>query len=86
VRNGTVMKEYRNEGMVDCTVSMPGVYRVQVFQDRTMLPFFHTRHFPWILSNPIYIYLSPRVYAYTRGPQQDPAWLQSHLRKRSSSL
>ena len=47
-------KVYALKG-VDFTVNKPGVYRVQVFQDRIMLPFFRRRSFPWILSNPIYI-------------------------------
>lgn len=59
VRNGAIVREYRNEGSFECIVSNPGVYRVQVFQDRIMLPFLHRYHFPWILSNPIYLYREP---------------------------
>ncbi|MCL5034856.1 MAG: hypothetical protein M1395_07110 [Bacteroidetes bacterium] len=56
VRNGTVVKTYNNVGSIIFPVSTPGAYRVQAFQKRTMLPFFIKRSFPWILSNPIYVY------------------------------
>ncbi|MCL4540682.1 MAG: hypothetical protein M1469_10795 [Bacteroidetes bacterium] len=56
VRNGAVIKTYNDVGSISFTVSSPGAYRVQAFQKRTMLPFFTKRSFPWILSNPIYVY------------------------------
>lgn len=56
VRDGKVIRTYEDIGSVTLTVSTPGVYRVQVFQHRVMLPFFTKRSFPWILSNPIYVY------------------------------
>ncbi len=56
VKDGKVIAVYRNAGSISMAVDMPGVYRVQVFQKRTMLPFFMKRLYPWILSNPIYIY------------------------------
>ncbi len=56
LRNGKVIGSYHNVGSVGIAVSTPGEYRVQVFQRRMMLPFFMSRAYPWILSNPIYIY------------------------------
>ena len=56
LRDGKVIGSYKNVGAADLVISAPGVYRVQAFQKRTMLPFFMKRSFPWILSNPIYIY------------------------------
>ncbi len=56
VRDGKVIRTYENVGSIMLTVSTPGVYRVQVFQQRVMLTFFTKRLFPWILSNPIYVY------------------------------
>lgn len=55
VLNGKMIKEAVNTRTVNITVDKQGAYRVQVFRDRVMLPFFQERHFPWILSNPIYI-------------------------------
>ena len=56
IRNGAVFREFRNVGTVQVPVSEPGVYRVQAFQHRIMLPFFMKRAYPWILSNPIYLF------------------------------
>jgi hypothetical protein len=56
VWNGQVIATYNNVGSIDLPVVHPGEYRVQAFQKRVMLPFFMKRAFPWILSNPIYIY------------------------------
>ena len=56
VWNGKIIGTYNNVGSIDLPVSNPGEYRVQAFQKRVMLPFFTKRSFPWILSNPIYIY------------------------------
>lgn len=56
LRNGKIIGRYHDVEGVNLTVSTPGEYRVQVFQKRTMLPFFLRRSYPWILSNPIYIY------------------------------
>ncbi len=56
VRDGKIIATYKNKGTVALQVNSPGEYRVQVFQKRTMLPFFLSRSFPWILSNPIYIF------------------------------
>jgi hypothetical protein len=55
VRNGCVIHTAKNLGNLDMDITQPGVYRVEVFQDRTHLPFLQKRCFPWILSNPIYI-------------------------------
>jgi len=55
VRNGSSIGTFKNRGFIDVTVTEPGVYRVQAFQNRTMLPFFRKQAFPWILSNPIYL-------------------------------
>ena len=56
VHNGNTIATYENIGSVDLSVSQPGEYRVQAFQKRTMLPFFLRRSFPWIISNPIYLF------------------------------
>jgi len=56
IRNGSILKEYSKKGFIEVAVSESGIYRVQAFQERIMLPFFQKRSFPWILSNPIYIY------------------------------
>ncbi len=56
LRNGTAIGTYENKGRTTLTVNAAGVYRVQVFQERIMLPFFIKRSYPWILSNPIYVY------------------------------
>ncbi len=56
LRDGRILGSYENAGRVDITVDMPGTYRVQVFQKRSMLPLFIKRLYPWILSNPIYVY------------------------------
>ncbi len=56
VRNGEVVATYDKAGTTVLNIHSPGVYRVQVFQKRTMLPFFMKRSYPWILSNPIYVY------------------------------
>lgn len=56
LRDGRVVKTYENTGTASFSVSSPGQYRVEVFQKRIMLPVFMSRAYPWILSNPIYIY------------------------------
>ncbi|OYV86028.1 MAG: hypothetical protein B7Z63_04635, partial [Ignavibacteriae bacterium 37-53-5] len=56
VRNGETIGTYENKGSTTLTVNTAGIYRVQVFQERIMLPFFIKRSYPWILSNPIYVY------------------------------
>lgn len=58
VRNGVIFKEFNNlySNNIDLEVIDGGVYRVQVVQERIMLPFLQKRRFPLILSNPIYIY------------------------------
>ncbi len=56
LRNGEVIDEWVGRAGVRRTVREPGVYRVQVFQERRLLPFFLKRRLPWILSNPIYLY------------------------------
>lgn len=56
LRNGRLLKTYDDIGIVTCSVNTPGQYRVEVFQKRLTLPLFMSRAYPWILSNPIYIY------------------------------
>lgn len=56
VWNGEMIASYDNVSSIDLPVIHTGEYRVQAFQKRVMLPFFTKRSFPWILSNPIYIY------------------------------
>jgi hypothetical protein len=56
VWNGEKIASYNNVGTISLLVTKPGEYRVQAFQKRIMLPLFMERLFPWILSNPIYIY------------------------------
>ncbi|MFZ1080572.1 MAG: hypothetical protein WAO19_01450 [Candidatus Kryptoniota bacterium] len=56
VWNGKIIASYDNASSIDFPVMHPGEYRVQAFQKRVMLPLFMKRSFPWILSNPIYIY------------------------------
>lgn len=56
IRNGKVIGTYKDTGTATLTVNTTGQYRVEVFQKRLMLPFFMKRSYPWILSNPIYIY------------------------------
>ncbi len=56
LRNGTIIKSYDDAGSVSFSVSTPGQYMVEVFQKRLTLPLFLSRAYPWILSNPIYIY------------------------------
>lgn len=56
LRNGKLIGSYHDIGGVSLAVSTPGEYRVQVFQKRMMLPLFMSRAYPWILSNPIYVY------------------------------
>lgn len=54
-RNGDLLHTYDDRGTIDLTVHSPGRYRVEVFQKRTTIPFL-ARSYPWILSNPIFIY------------------------------
>ena len=56
IREGKVIGTYHNIGSINIAVGETGEYRVQAFQYRTMLPLFTKRSFPWILSNPIYVY------------------------------
>ncbi len=56
IKNGLIVEERRNENEIDVRLNDPGIYRVQVFQLRTMLPFGQKRMLPWILTNPIYVY------------------------------
>jgi hypothetical protein len=56
MKDGVLVGEYHNKSSIDLTITDPGSYRVQVFQERRMLPFFRKRSFPWILSNAIYLY------------------------------
>lgn len=56
LRDGVLMGEYRNRGRIDLRATEPGSYRVEVFQERVWLPFFRKHSFPWIFSNPIYLY------------------------------
>ena len=56
VRNGEIIGTYTNASSITLPVTKSGEYRVQAFESRTMLPFFTKRWFPWILSNPIYVY------------------------------
>jgi len=56
VWNGEIIATYNNASSIDLPVIHPGEYRIQAFQKRVMLPLFMKRSFPWILSNPIYIY------------------------------
>lgn len=56
VRDGKVIATYNDKSDINLPIRDPGQYRVQVFQKRTLLPFFNKRKFPWILSNPIYIF------------------------------
>jgi hypothetical protein len=56
MKDGIMVGEYSKKNDIELTISDPGSYRVQVFQQRTMLPFFRKRSFPWILSNAIYLY------------------------------
>jgi hypothetical protein len=56
VWNGKIIASYNNASSIDFPVVQPGEYRVQAFQKRVMLTLFTKRSFPWILSNPIYIY------------------------------
>ena len=55
IKDGELFREYSNQKNFEISISESGVYRVQVFQHRKMLPFFNKRRYPWILSNPIYI-------------------------------
>lgn len=54
--NGEKIATYDNVSSIVLPVIRPGEYRIQAFQKRVMLPLFMKRSFPWILSNPIYIY------------------------------
>ncbi len=56
VWNGEIIASYNNVSSIDFPVIHTGEYRIQAFQKRVMLPFFTKRSFPWILSNPVYIY------------------------------
>ena len=56
LKDGKVIRKYENTASVSLDVKSPGIYRVEVFQKRTMLPLFLERSYPWIISNPIYIY------------------------------
>ncbi|HEY9165029.1 MAG TPA: hypothetical protein VIS48_02585 [Candidatus Kryptonia bacterium] len=56
LRDGTTIGKYDNKESINLRITAPGEYRVQVFQKRAMLPLFIKRSFPWILSNPIYVY------------------------------
>jgi hypothetical protein len=56
VWDGKTIATYENVRSIALPVMHPGEYRVQAFQKRVMLPLFMSRSFPWILSNPIYIY------------------------------
>lgn len=56
VKDGITLNEVENRGSINLRVDSPGAYRVVVFQTRVMLPLFLKRKFPWVLSNPIYIY------------------------------
>ncbi len=56
IRNGRIVGEFKKLGTIRTSLTEPGVYRVQVFQKRAMLPFFLNRLYPWILSNPIYVF------------------------------
>jgi len=54
--NGQILARFNNASSIDFPVVRAGEYRVQVFQKRVMVPFFMKRSFPWVISNPIYIY------------------------------
>ena len=56
LKDGNVIRKYENTGSISLGIKSPGIYRVEVFQKRTMLPLFLERSYPWIISNPIYIY------------------------------
>lgn len=56
IKDGKVIRSYSDSGTATLTVNTTGQYRIEVFQKRLMLPFFMKRLYPWILSNPIYIY------------------------------
>ncbi|MGC8594724.1 MAG: PHP domain-containing protein [Candidatus Kryptoniota bacterium] len=55
-KDGAIVKRVDNRGSIQLHTESPGAYRVVVFQTRIMLPFFVKRKFPWIISNPIYLY------------------------------
>jgi hypothetical protein len=56
-RNGQVIGSYSDVGTMKMRINTPGIYRVQVFQRRALFPIFMKRLFPWIISNPIYVYV-----------------------------
>ena len=56
IRNGDLFAEYGNSTEIACLIDKPGVYRVEVYQRRLVLPFLTCRLYPWILSNPIYVH------------------------------
>lgn len=56
IHDGKTVATYENAGSMELSVSQPGDYRVQAFQRRTMLPLFLKGSFPWIISNPIYVF------------------------------
>ena len=72
IRNGEVIMESVDAESLQWLESQPGVYRVQVFQDRIQLPFLRKRHFPWILSNPIYLCKADNEYAMNQTEQETP--------------
>jgi hypothetical protein len=56
IKDGITLEKAEDRASIYFHPKSPGAYRVVVFQTRTMLPFFVKRKFPWIISNPIYIY------------------------------
>ena len=56
IRNGNIFAEYRNRMETTHLIEQPGVYRVEVYQCRPVLPFLSYRLYPWILSNPVYVH------------------------------
>ncbi|MBU1023282.1 hypothetical protein KKB99_03245 [bacterium] len=55
IKDGEIFTEFSSEKYFEISIKDAGVYRVQVFQHRKMLPFLKKRSYTWILSNPIYV-------------------------------
>lgn len=58
LKDGKVVRKAENVFTDSLDISSPGQYSVEVFQKRVMLPLFLERRYPWIISNPIYVYKS----------------------------
>ncbi len=58
LKDGKLVRKAEDVYSDSLSITDPGVYRVEVYQKRWMLPLFLVRYYPWIISNPIYVYRS----------------------------